>query len=126
MNAGLSDQLNPATWVIIAIMATLGSIGGAPIPSSELVLTLSIYSTAFNTNVVPKGFAYLVAITWLQGRMMTIVNVTGDCIVARVITEWTKNDGNLVKNDFEKPIVGCPSERTDLNLTAHDVIPVEV
>jgi Na+/H+-dicarboxylate symporter len=81
------------------------------------------YSTAFNTNVIPKGFAYLVAITWLQGRMMTIVNVTGDCIVARVVTEWTKNDG---VQEFEKiKTSSCQlgSEKTDLNLTAHDELP---
>mmetsp|Transcript_35968 Transcript_35968/g.34047 ORF Transcript_35968/g.34047 Transcript_35968/m.34047 type:complete len:537 (-) Transcript_35968:213-1823(-) len=124
VNAGISDQLNPTTWVIIAIMATLGSIGGAPIPSSELVLTLSIYSTAFNTNVIPEGFAFLVAITWLQGRLMTIVNITGDCVVARVVTEWTKNDGL----ELEKPSKLDLASRkgscaTDLNMTAHDLLP---
>jgi hypothetical protein len=58
--------------IYIYIYIYIGSIGGAPIPSSELVLTLSIYSTAFNTNVIPKGFAFLVAITWLQGVYICI------------------------------------------------------
>jgi Na+/H+-dicarboxylate symporter len=38
-------------------------------------------------------YTYVYILHMCIGRMMTIVNVTGDCIVARVVTEWTKNDG---------------------------------
>jgi Na+/H+-dicarboxylate symporter len=68
VNAGLKNKLDAATYILIAIMATFGSIGTAPVPSASLVIMLTTYSTAFGDDAIPSGFAYIVAIDWLMDR----------------------------------------------------------
>lgn len=72
-------------YILLAILATIGSAGSAPVPSAGLVMVLTAYNSVFGTTGVPDGFEFIVAIDWLLDRLRTTVNVTGDAVVAAAI-----------------------------------------
>jgi len=85
--AVLNEQdVNASDFIILIIIATLGSIGTAPVPSASLVLILTAYNTVFGGDGgTPNGFGYIFAIDWFMDRMRTVCNVTGDCIVTGIV-----------------------------------------
>ena len=72
-------------YILLAILSTIGSAGTAPVPSAGLVMVLTAYNSVFGTTGVPDGFEFIVAIDWFLDRLQTVVNVTGDSIVAASI-----------------------------------------
>lgn len=80
-------QPTAASYVLLVIISTVGSIGTAPIPSAGLVLVITAYNTVFNTTGVPEGFGYVVAIDWFLDRLETAINVTGDAIVSGMVAK---------------------------------------
>lgn len=80
-------QPTAASYVLLVIISTVGSIGTAPIPSAGLVLIITAYNTVFNTTGVPDGFGYVIAIDWFIDRLETTINVTGDAIVAGLVAK---------------------------------------
>lgn len=80
--------LGPVQYVIIALLATLASIGVSPIPSASLVLIIMI---ARSVEVELTGmYAVIVAIDWFLDRFRTAVNVSGDLFAAKIIQKMTK------------------------------------
>ncbi|KPM38418.1 hypothetical protein AK830_g8146 [Neonectria ditissima] len=80
--------LGPAQYVIVALLATMASIGVSPIPSASLVLIIMI---ARSVEVELTGmYAVIVAIDWFLDRFRTAVNVSGDLFAAKVIEKMTK------------------------------------
>ncbi|CAB9518515.1 Putative sodium-dependent excitatory amino acid transporter glt [Seminavis robusta] len=81
------NGINPdaASYVLLVILGTLGSIGAAPVPYSSLVLIITAYNTVFNTTGTPEGISFLAAIDWLIGSLRTVTNVTGDAVVCGMI-----------------------------------------
>eukprot|EP00980_Cylindrotheca_fusiformis_P012005 scaffold2838_cov112-Cylindrotheca_fusiformis.AAC.7 len=75
-----------ANYIMLVILSTIGSAGTAPVPSAGLVMVLTAYNSVFNTTGVPDGFEFVVAIDWFLDRLQTVVNVTGDNIVAASIS----------------------------------------
>jgi Na+/H+-dicarboxylate symporter len=69
----------------------------APVPSSALVLIITAYNTVFNSTGTPAGFEYIVAIDWFMDRLITVLNVTGDCVVSAVVAGLTPLE------EFEDP-----------------------
>jgi Na+/H+-dicarboxylate symporter len=61
----------------------------APVPSSGLVLIITAYNTVFNSTGTPAGFEFIVAIDWFTDRLITALNVTGDCVVCAVVASVT-------------------------------------
>ncbi len=78
----LADQL------MIILTATLSSIGAAAVPSAGLI-TLVIVLGAIG--VSPEGLALIIAIDRPLDMCRTIVNITGDTVVASVVA--TTEDG---------------------------------
>lgn len=74
-----------AEYVLLAIIASIGSAGSAPVPSGSLVLIITAYNTVFNTTGTPNGFEFIIPIDWFLGRMQTILNITGDAMVAGMV-----------------------------------------
>ena len=72
--------------MLLAIIASIGSAGSAPVPSGSLVLIITAYNTVFNTTGVPNGFEFIIPIDWFLGRMQTILNITGDAVVAGMVS----------------------------------------
>lgn len=82
----LADQL------VIILTATLSSIGAAAVPSAGLI-TLVIVLGAIG--VSPEGLALIIAIDRPLDMCRTIVNVTGDTVVASIVA--------TTENGFQKP-----------------------
>ena len=80
---------------MMIILATIGSAGTAPIPSSGQIVILTAYNTVFNKTGVPLTFELILAIDWFIDRFRTLVNITGDAFVARIVVAVAKVDKNL-------------------------------
>jgi Na+/H+-dicarboxylate symporter len=79
------EEVTAASFFLLIIIATMGSIGTAPVPSASLVLIITAYNTVFGGTGTPNGFGYIFAIDWFMDRMRTVTNVTGDCIVTGIV-----------------------------------------
>mmetsp|Transcript_1470 Transcript_1470/g.3399 ORF Transcript_1470/g.3399 Transcript_1470/m.3399 type:complete len:459 (-) Transcript_1470:104-1480(-) len=79
------QEVNFGSFLLLIIIATLGSIGTAPVPSASLVLIITAYNSVFGGDGMPNGFGYIFAIDWFMDRMRTVTNVTGDCIVSGIV-----------------------------------------
>ena len=86
------EEVTAASYILLIIITTIGSAGAAPVPSSGLVLILTAYNTTFSTVGVPNGFQYVVAIDWLLDRFDTMLNVTGDSMVAGMVSHLCPMD----------------------------------
>jgi len=85
---------NVGQYILLAIIASIGSMGSAPVPSGSLVLIITAYNTVFNRTGVPAGFEFIIPIDWFLGRIQTILNITGDAVVAGMV-------GHLCPDDVE-------------------------
>jgi Na+/H+-dicarboxylate symporter len=79
------QEVTAASFFLLIIIATMGSIGTAPVPSASLVLIITAYNTVFNGSGMPNGFGYILAIDWFMDRFRTVTNVTGDCVVTGIV-----------------------------------------
>jgi len=75
--------LNPGDIVVLCIMATLCTMGTAPVPSASLVLLATLLSML--DIPVTETFGLISAIDWLLDRLRTCTNVYGDACVAAVL-----------------------------------------
>ena len=72
--------------MIFALVATLASMGAAPVPSAGLVLLVMIMDTV---NVpITEMFSVIIAIDWLNDRIETMTNVFGDSMAAGIIQNY--------------------------------------
>mmetsp|Transcript_28084 Transcript_28084/g.68284 ORF Transcript_28084/g.68284 Transcript_28084/m.68284 type:complete len:570 (-) Transcript_28084:249-1958(-) len=96
------QDVNAASYILLIILSTIGSAGAAPVPSSGLVLVITAYNTVFGGTGVPLGFEFVVAIDWFLDRCITALNVTGDTVVAHIVSCNTPYDDNfeLGKDDI--------------------------
>ena len=79
-------------YILLAIISTIGSAGVAPVPSAGLAIIITIYNTIFGGSGTPAGFSFVVAIDWLMDRMITAMNVTGDTVVAHMVSSTLPED----------------------------------
>jgi len=79
------EEVTAASFFLLIIIATVGSIGTARVPSASLGLIITAYNTVFGGTGTPNGFGYIFAIDWFMDRMRTVTNVTGDCIVTGIV-----------------------------------------
>lgn len=79
------EEVTAASFFLLIVIATMGSIGTAPVPSASLVLIVTAYNTVFDATGMPNGFGYILAIDWFMDRCRTVTNVTGDCIVSGIV-----------------------------------------
>ena len=92
-------EVNAAHYVLLVIIATIGSAGTAPVPASGLVLIVTAYNTVFGTSGVPNGFSFVVAIDWFLDRLITVVNVSGDASVCGMIAKLCPMDDGTILHD---------------------------
>jgi len=100
------EDPNFGQYIMLIILATVGSAGSAPVPSAALVLIISAYNTVFGTTGTPDGFSFIIAIDWFMDRCRTTVNVTGDAIVTGMVSHLAARDG--VTFGDESAIPGAP------------------
>lgn len=71
--------------VMIVFTATLASIGAAGVPGSGLVMMVIILQSV---GIPIEGLAIILAVDRILDMFRTVVNVTGDTVVALVMTRW--------------------------------------
>eukprot|EP00924_Labyrinthula_sp_SR-Ha-C_P007947 maker-scaffold_41-snap-gene-1.34-mRNA-1 protein AED:0.00 eAED:0.00 QI:135/1/1/1/1/1/2/155/523 len=86
MTSGHEDDINAASMFLILLISSIGSAGAAPIPASHLVLLITAFNTIFGESGTPDNFAIIVAIDWFLDRHQVMTNITGDAMVARMVT----------------------------------------
>ncbi len=80
------EDLSASRIVMIVLVATLASMGAAPVPSAGLVLLIMIMDTVDVT--VTSLFSVIIAIDWLNDRIETMTNVLGDSLAAGIIQNY--------------------------------------
>ncbi|GLE01262.1 hypothetical protein PINS_up010092 [Pythium insidiosum] len=85
--AGLGHIVGSVEYVLIVVVATIGAVGAGPVPASGIVMTMTIWSSVFPGTPLPSSFAFIVAVDWFLDRFYTVVNVTCDTVVCRIIAE---------------------------------------
>jgi proton glutamate symport protein len=71
--------------LMIVFTATLASIGAAGVPGSGLVMMVIILQSV---GIPIEGLAIILAVDRILDMFRTVVNVTGDAVVALVMTRW--------------------------------------
>lgn len=92
VTSGFGDQLDFSKYILIVIVSTIGSAGAAPVPNAGLVLIITAFNTVFGGEGEPANFFIIVAIDWLMDRFQTSLNITGDSMVARIVTHLARAD----------------------------------
>jgi Na+/H+-dicarboxylate symporter len=86
---------NFGNYILLIVLATVGSAGTAPVPSASLVLIITAYNTVFGTTGTPDGFSFILAIDWFMDRCRTVINVTGDAVVTALVAHSASLEGEL-------------------------------
>lgn len=103
----LGIQVDMTTYLTVALMATLVSIGTAGIPSVSLFLaTTTLAVIGATPDQMFLILTPLFAFDRLLDMMRTVTNITGDLAVASVVAKW---EGELNEDVF----------RAEDNLSAH-------
>ena len=66
-------------------------------------MVLTAYNSVFGTSGVPDGFEFVVAIDWFLDRLQTVVNVSGDTIVAASIAHLVSLEEEATLADVKDP-----------------------
>lgn len=77
----LSDQLT------ILLTATLASIGTAPVPGVGIIMLIIVLRSV---HVPEEGIALILGIDRILDMCRTTLNVTGDAVVATVVSKWER------------------------------------
>lgn len=104
------ETITVGSYVLLIILATVGSAGTAPVPSASLVLIITAYNTVFNATGTPDGMEYIFAIDWFMDRLRTTLNVTGDAVVTAIVAAKCPMETSDEDLEESKTGVDCPVE----------------
>jgi Na+/H+-dicarboxylate symporter len=85
--SGNEASLTPLTYIMLALVSAISSFGIAPVPHAALVMVITIWRTVFGMDLPPQAFSILVGADWILDRMRSIVNITNDTILCRIIAQ---------------------------------------
>jgi Na+/H+-dicarboxylate symporter len=74
--------LAPHEYLIIILTSTLGTIGGAGIPSGSLIMLPMVLSSV---NIPLEGVAILAGIDRILDMFRTVINITGDATITLIV-----------------------------------------
>ncbi|ETW00354.1 hypothetical protein H310_07000 [Aphanomyces invadans] len=77
-------SIAPASYPYILALSIVSSVVTLPLPNSAPITLYSIW-TAVQVESFPTSISFLVWINWLVDRIATVINVTGDTVVARIV-----------------------------------------
>lgn len=84
-------QLDFMQQATIVFTATLASIGTAGVPGVGLImLVVVLQSVGLSMEQMTGGLALIFGVDRLLDMSRTVINVTGDCTVAAVVSSWEK------------------------------------
>ena len=93
-------ELSATTYLMVALTATLASIGAAGIPSASLFLAVGMLQSIFGIDETQAILivAFIFPFDRLLDMMRTVTNVTGDVAVACTVAKW---EGELNEEVFK-------------------------
>ncbi len=80
-------DLTISQQLMIILMATLSSIGAAPVPGAGMVMLIIILQSI---GINPEGLALIFAADRILDMCRTVVNITGDTVVASIVATGEK------------------------------------
>jgi len=97
-------ELSVGTYLMVALTATMASIGAAGIPSASLFLAVGMLQSIFGIDESQAILivAFIFPFDRLLDMMRTVTNVTGDVAVACVVAKW---EGELDEEVFKTKAV---------------------
>ena len=98
----LGLDVNMGIYFMIALSATMASIGAAGIPSASLFLAVGLLQGVFGIDETEAVLivAFIFPFDRLLDMMRTVTNVTGDVAVASTVAKW---EGQLDEDRFRAP-----------------------
>jgi len=94
-------EVSLGQYVLVALMATLVSIGAAGIPSAGLFLSgLALAQVGIPEEQAFLIIGFILPFDRLLDMMRTLTNVTGDAAVATAVAKW---EGEFDKDVFDAP-----------------------
>lgn len=85
----LGIEMTPVMYLMVALTATLSSIGAAGIPSAGLLLaTVVLEQIGVKVDQAVLIIAFILPFDRLLDMMRTLTNVTGDLAVATAVAKW--------------------------------------
>lgn len=81
---GYEELLTPVRYVLLGFTGAIASFGVAAVPHSGLVMVITVWRTVFGMDV-PPVFSLLVGADWILDRLRSVVNITNDTILVRII-----------------------------------------
>jgi len=93
-------ELSVGTYLMVALTATMASIGAAGIPSASLFLAVGMLQSIFGIDESQAILivAFIFPFDRLLDMMRTVTNVTGDVAVACTVAKW---EGELDEEVFK-------------------------
>ncbi|OQR87790.1 dicarboxylate/amino acid:cation (Na or H) symporter (DAACS) family protein [Achlya hypogyna] len=85
--AGNGDHIGLPQWIVLYFVSILASMGTAPVPNSGLVMLITVWKTVLPGDALPAAFSYVVAIDFIMDRIATMVNINGNMVVTRILSE---------------------------------------
>ncbi|RHY12678.1 hypothetical protein DYB36_003193 [Aphanomyces astaci] len=76
--------IDGASYPLILVLSILASVVTLPVPNAAPVTLYGIWAAVQSENF-PAAVSFLTGIHWLMDRLTTVVNVTGDAVVARIV-----------------------------------------
>lgn len=83
---GYEDLLTPVRFILLAFVGAIASFGVAGVPHAGLVMVLTVWRTVFSADI-PAAFTILVSVDWIMDRLRSVVNITNDTIIVRIIAD---------------------------------------
>jgi len=78
-------EVGAGSVIVVAVVATLISMGASPTPGAGAALFAIAWGTLFPDKPVPESIAFVIAIDWLMDRFQTATNVNGDAFVTGMV-----------------------------------------
>lgn len=83
---GYEHLLTPVRYILLGFVGAIASFGVAAVPHSGLVMVITVWRTVFGVDV-PPVFSLLVGTDWILDRLRSVVNITNDTIIVRIIAD---------------------------------------
>lgn len=105
-------HLSPAQIASVGLLSAIGSVATGPVPAAGVIMIAAIWRSVTGSAPPLELFRLLVGTDWLLDRLQTVVNVTCDTVVCRIIASHITIPAMGVPAPLESPSVDGESRRT--------------
>ncbi|KAF0972917.1 hypothetical protein FDP41_008769 [Naegleria fowleri] len=109
----LQISLGIGDMIVVAITATLASIGAAGIPEAGLVTLILVIESV---GLPKEAVSLILAVDWFLDRFRTCVNVYGDTICTAIVDKYVRFDRISKKTDEDSQIENDRNKMNEISL----------